>query len=125
VVVPEVRETAVDYCVKMSAHHQVAGWSGWSNTACTAMPPWPNPPSGLTATVNGTTVHLQWTDNSAIETMYEVWALGVAGRTLPPNSTWYDWTGLAPATNYCFLVIARNATGPNGAPQVCVTTGGG
>ena len=74
--VPETLETAVGYCFKLGSHHLVAGWSGWSSTACTTMPPVPAAPSSVDATVNGTTVHLQWTDNFAIETVYEVFPWG-------------------------------------------------
>jgi hypothetical protein len=122
--VPPVLENPVTFCFKASAHNVVSGWSVWSNTACTTLPAVPAAASGLHATVDGTTVNLQWTDNSVIETYYDVIMQGGEAHPLPANSTSYDWAGLAPATQYCFHVAAGNSVGfgPSG-PAVCVTTG--
>jgi len=122
--VPPVLENPVTFCFKASAHNVVSGWSVWSNTACAMLPAVPAAASGLHATVDGTTVHLQWMDNSLIETYYDVIMQGGEAHPLPANSTSHDWAGLAPATQYCFNVAAGNSVGfgPSG-PPVCVTTG--
>jgi Fibronectin type III domain len=89
----------------------------------------PAAPSGLSAAaVNGTTIHLQWTDNSSTESGFEIASSSGTSRTTGADSTQFDWTGLSPGTNMCFHLRAYNDAGgsvfsPSSA-TVCATTPG-
>ncbi|WP_433077181.1 protein kinase domain-containing protein [Dactylosporangium sp. CA-052675] len=73
----------------------------------------PAVPSGLRATpVSASAIRLQWTDNAADETGYEV-LNGAATRTAGAGATSLTWDGLAPDTYMCFKVRAVNAAGPS------------
>ncbi|MFC7760897.1 protein kinase [Catellatospora bangladeshensis] len=63
-------------------------------------------PANLTATpISHDTVRLRWTDRSSAERGFTV-IDGVTSRDVGPNTTTYDWTGLAADTHACFKVRA-------------------
>ncbi|RRB09587.1 fibronectin type III domain-containing protein, partial [Larkinella knui] len=72
----------------------------------------PTPPSALTATnITATSLQLTWnpaTDNVAV-TGYDVYRNGTKINPSLVTNTTYPVTGLAPATAYAFLVVARDA----------------
>ncbi len=77
-------------------------------------------PTNLTATANGTSINLTWTDNASNETSYVVQQSQVANSgfvtiaTLPANSVAYTQTNLAYATTIYYRVQAANATSTSG-----------
>ena len=92
----------------------------------------PTAPSGLTGSVSGTTVTLNWTastDNIAVK-YYDVYRNGArvgtvsANGAVPPVTTFTD-SGLAASTSYQYYVVARdaqaNASGRSNT--ISVTTG--
>ncbi len=121
-------DRGVTYCFAVRAYN-IVGSSAWSNESCVWVEPSPAGPTGLTATVDGTTVHLVWTDNATNEDGFKVnlVALGtIATRTLPPDTTTYDWTGVPLGTRVCFSVRAFNEVGtsnPTSAPCVTLPAG--
>ncbi len=91
------------------------------------------PPAAPTLTqaiaTSSTTVHLQWTDNSATETAFIVQRSTDAGFTavttlpaLAANTTSYDDPALTASTTYWYQVIANNAAGQNVSGPLSVTT---
>lgn len=89
------------------------GVSGYSNQASAQTPPLA--PSGLSATVTAirTAVDLSWTDNSSVETAYEVERrIGDRGAftqlaVLAAGSTSYRDAGLEGSTRYTYRVRAK------------------
>src|SRR5207302_3039192 len=80
-----------------------------SNTACTAFP---FAPTNLVAkAVDGQTIDLTWTDNSAFEDGYEVQRCCQTGSIvvadLPANAVSYRDAGLAPNAQYSYTVRAK------------------
>jgi hypothetical protein len=118
-------EVGVEYCAQIRAVNSLYGASAWTPWACTVSLPAPAAPSDRRATaINESTIRLEWTDNSNIETSYTIMRKdSLSSRNLPPNSTSYDWTGLTPATEYCFRIYAKNAAGVGvQGPFICATT---
>jgi hypothetical protein len=118
------------YCFKVQAYNSV-GESAWSPSwACRALEPAPAAPSNVSVTaISHDTVRIAWTDNSDTETGFRVRRLvnGVLDlRTVPANTTSYDWAGLPPDTQVCFQVMAFNLGGQSsGVPSglsACATT---
>ncbi|MEV6495798.1 ricin-type beta-trefoil lectin domain protein, partial [Actinoplanes sp. NPDC051633] len=94
----------------------------------------PTTPHSLTATAAGTTVTLSWaasTDNEGVRA-YDIYRDGakagtVAGTPTDPPATSFVDSGLAPARQYMYDVVARDAqanASPHSAPAT-VTTGAG
>ena len=84
-----------------------------SNTACTAFP---FAPTNLVAkAVDGQTIDLTWTDNSAFEDGYEVQRCCQTGSivvaNLPANAVSYRDAGLAPNAQYSYTVRAKKDQG--------------
>ena len=84
-----------------------------SNTACTAFP---FAPTTLVAkAVDGQTIDLTWTDNSAFEDGYEVQRCCQTGSivvaNLPANAVSYRDAGLAPNAQYSYTVRAKKDQG--------------
>ncbi|MFZ4771584.1 MAG: fibronectin type III domain-containing protein [Ferruginibacter sp.] len=81
----------------------------------TVIIPPPATPTGLTASVSGTTINLSWTDNATDENNYVVQRSlapnsGFANvTTIAANSNAYSNTGLAYATTYYYRVQATNS----------------
>jgi hypothetical protein len=84
-----------------------------SNTACTAFP---FAPTNLVAkAVDGQTIDLSWTDNSAFEDGYEVQRCCQTGSivvaNLPANAVSYRDAGLVPNVRYSYTVRAKKDQG--------------
>src|SRR5256886_4008933 len=84
-----------------------------SNTACTAFP---FAPTTLVAkAVDGQTIDLTWTDNSAFEDGYEAQRRCQTGRvlvsSLPANATTYRDASLVPNAQYSYTVRAKKDQG--------------
>ena len=85
----------------------------------------PDPPTGLTASVAGGDVQLQWTDNSDLESAYRVLRqqTGLSSfdviATLDANSTSYVDAGL-PVGEFTYRVRALNESGQSLADTVTV-----
>lgn len=76
-----------------------------------------NIPSNFAGTAtSSSSVKLTWTDQSSIETGYEIWRrkpggiFMLAGKT-GPNATTFDDTGVEPAVAYQYKIRGFNATG--------------
>ena len=84
-----------------------------SNTACTAFPFAPT--TLLARAVDGQTIDLTWTDNSAFEDGYEVQRCCQTGwivvASLPANAVSYRDAGLAPNAQYSYTVRAKKDQG--------------
>ena len=113
-------------CFRVVAFNAYANGAA-SNTSCVGIP---NDPSNLTAVaVNGSTVRLTWSDNSALETAYQVYRWSRTNGTpevvgqLPANTTSYDDVGL-PDNTYMYRVWALNGqtSGNSNLATVMVAT---
>jgi hypothetical protein len=90
----------------------------------------PAAPSGLAAmTITGSSVGLQWQDNSSNETGFRIERCSGAGCTnfaqvaqVGAGTTSFSSTGLSKNTRYSFRVRAFNATGTSGASNVVSVT---
>lgn len=78
----------------------------------------PDAPSGLTATASGTSIILNWIDNSTNEDNFLMVRKEGNGLWLPmqsvilgPNTTSYTDTGLSPGSTYSYKVWATNVFG--------------
>ena len=96
-------------CYQVFAFNAV-GDSPASSMACTTPPA---APTDLVATLasDGQTVDLAWTDNSAVEDGYEVWADDGYGdwyaiASLGPNATNFRYEGDPYAYSYGYAVVA-------------------
>jgi titin len=125
---PTTIEEFVEYCFLVKAEN-VVGSSAWSNQACVTPLPAPAAPSSLTATAtSSSTILLTWNDNSNVEETFILWRQNHLPPVYPSaNATSYEWGGLAPNTQYCFRVQARNASWTSGAAPggwtfLCATT---
>ncbi|MBB5873703.1 serine/threonine-protein kinase [Allocatelliglobosispora scoriae] len=68
-------------------------------------------PGNLTATpISAGTIRLRWKDRSVGESGFTV-IDGSTSRDVGPDTTTYDWTGLAPSSYSCFKVRAFNSSG--------------
>jgi Big-like domain-containing protein/fibronectin type III domain protein len=120
-------------CYRVVAFNK-SGDSPPSGTDCAT------PPAGPTnlrrTVVDDRTVDLVWTDNSGVETSYELWRSdsGIVA-TLPPSTTSFRDSDLSPNTRYTYLVRAHReddvsdysnvadvllTTTPPGTPRVTV-----
>jgi titin len=109
---------ATTYYYRVQAFNAV-GPSGYSNTANATTPQVaPAAPSGLTATLSGTTVNLLWVDGSTNEDGFKVErstdnvTFGVI-TTLGAGATSYADTSGVPAQTYYYRVQAFNTAGPS------------
>ena len=106
-------------CYRVFAFNTFGNSQG-SNVDCTAVPA---APSGLAASVSGSSVDLTWTDNSAVEDGFQVerWTatspIGVVA-TLPANATGYQDAGLADSTYYYQVKATRDGGTSNGSNNV-------
>jgi hypothetical protein len=114
-------------CYRVIAFNQY-GDAPASNTSCTAFPA---APTNLVAkSVDGQTIDLTWTDNSAFEDGYEVQRCCQAGwivvASLPANTASYRDAGLIANTQYYYLVRAKKDQGfsaySNYASAITATT---
>jgi C1A family cysteine protease len=114
------------YTYRVRAYN-VGGYSGFSNTIDITTPP--IAPTSLAATtLTSGSVHLTWTDNSAMEDGFEIWQSKDSGAwglkvSVGSNVTSTDITGLAELSNYCYEVRAYNSNGEsNYSNQACSKT---
>jgi len=99
-----------------------------SNTSCTAFPA--TPTNLVAKSVDGQTIDLTWTDNSAFEDGYEVQRCCQTGwiviASLPANAMTYRDAGLASNTQYSYVVRAKKDQGfsanSNYASAITATT---
>ncbi|WP_156035519.1 fibronectin type III domain-containing protein [Terrabacter tumescens] len=89
----------------------------------------PSAPTGLTASMSGTMVQLQWTDTATTEATYEVQRSTDDGATwsslvtLPPDSTTYQDSTALSSNRYAYRVLALNSNGPSApSPVASITT---
>src|SRR5439155_969843 len=102
----------LQYCYKVQAIAQKRV-IGTSNTACAAFP---FAPTNLVAkAVDGQTIDLTWTDNSAFEDGYEVQRCCQTGwivvASLPANAVSYRDAGLISNAQYSYTVRAKKDLG--------------
>jgi hypothetical protein len=102
----------------------------WADARLLSTPPQPPAaPSGLAATaLSGTEIRLNWSDNAANETGFQIdrspngttgWTqVGTAGA----NATTFTNTGLTASTTYFYRVRAVNAGGPSANSNVADAT---
>ena len=88
----------------------------------------PGAPSGLVASVNGSTVQLFWNDNAGNETAVGIYLANGSGaftkvQTLAANETDATLSGLA-AGSYRAYVVATNSAGDSGASNIATFTVG-
>jgi titin len=103
------------------------GYSAYSNIAyASTTGSVPNAPSNLTASASGTTVTLNWFDNSSNETAFELLRstdgstfLHLASTTA--STTAYNDTGVAPGT-YWYRVRAANSSGYSSTTNTATAT---
>lgn len=110
--------TTYYYRVQAVRSNTVSAWSNTANATTVALPPSiPVAPTNLTATANGTSINLAWTDNAINETTYIVQRSLSASTnfitiaTLAANSITYINAGLPNSTTYYFRVQAANTNG--------------
>jgi hypothetical protein len=85
------------------------GASGPSNIACIVPPV---PPATVTATVNGTSVDISWTDASGLATSYEISRPGREPiATVSASTRSYHDAGPLPDGQYIYWVNARSSDG--------------
>ncbi len=82
------------YYYKVRAYNTISGESSDSNSASVAVEGYPNPPSGVAASFDGSqTVTVSWTDNASNETGFKVWQKNPSGTFIlnktiaTPNTT--------------------------------------
>jgi len=113
------------FCFRIRALNYVAGHSGWSAQACVSTAHLvPAAPSNLHLTpLGGGVVRLEWTDNANNEDGFRVSRYGtIPYRTVPADSTSYDWADLSTGTEACFTVSAFNTHATSTATgRVCIT----
>jgi hypothetical protein len=109
-------------CSHVQAYNS-AGVSAWTSWGCTTTPAAvtiPAAPSNLSATpLSSSSIRVTWSDNSNNETSFAVkrysWS-GSAWVTIASAgagvTSWTD-SGLAPSSDYPYLVCARNSAGEN------------
>ncbi|GAA3217518.1 carbohydrate binding domain-containing protein [Actinocorallia longicatena] len=102
----------------------VSGGVIGSGSPCAPDTTAPTAPTGLAATVTGTTVKLTWTaaaDNVGV-TGYEITRTGPDGTVkLAATAVSFSDTGLSPETAYTYSVTAKDAAGNVSAPSGTVT----
>jgi hypothetical protein len=105
------------YTYRVRAYNR-GGFSAYSNEASITLPTLPAAPSGLQATVTGSSsVGLTWIDNSGNETGFRIERSDNGGasysffKLLESNETSYTDTGLTPDTPYIYRVRAINGSG--------------
>ena len=97
------------YCYRVSAVY--SGDEGLSNVDCTARPAAPT--NVVAVAADAQSVNLQWTDNSSVETQYEVQRSldAITAQTIATvgaNVTTYHDVGLATNNKYWYRVRARS-----------------
>jgi fibronectin type 3 domain-containing protein len=116
------------YTYQVQAANPV-GTSAPSASASVTLPTPPSPPTNIHATqVTSTEVDLSWQDNAPNAIGYNIFrefthsSITVVAATLPPGSTSFQDTGLAPNTLYQYHVEPYNAAGYSGDSGLEVTT---
>ena len=111
-------DTVYTYRVRVAL---ASGLTGYSNEASARTAPLsPGAPTFLTAEgLSAFEISLNWQDNSAVETGFEVERRQGSApfqwiATLPPNATSYINQGLPPSTQYSYRVRAITAGGETG-----------
>ncbi|GAA0190235.1 hypothetical protein GCM10009122_51600 [Fulvivirga kasyanovii] len=86
----------------------------------------PIAPTGLSANMSGNEVVLNWEDNSAIETNYQVWRSAGAGfelvTTLGADVSTYTDKNVSGLTAYTYKVTAKNAHYTSDSGEATITT---
>jgi hypothetical protein len=109
------------YYYRIRALSASLGNSAYSNVVNVTTPTPPAAPSDLTATDTGSTINLQWQDNSTNDDGIYVWrqvtsqGSFVLIATLSSNATSYSDTGLEAGTTYYYEVQAFSASLGNSA----------
>ncbi len=82
------------YYYKVRTYNTISGESTDSNSSSVAVEGYPNPPSGVTSSFDGSqTVTVSWTDNASNETGFKVWQKSPSGTFIlnktiaTPNTT--------------------------------------
>ncbi|MCH6256115.1 fibronectin type III domain-containing protein [Puniceicoccaceae bacterium K14] len=117
-----------------------SNWPRIASVAFTSTPPptfssgsTPNAPTSLSATtVSSSQINLSWTDNSNIETGFEIDRKTGSGGTYSQiatpgaNTTSFSNTGLSASTNYVYRVRATNSNGDSSnSNEASATTSSG
>ena len=120
-------DSGVPYTYRVLAFNEM-GQSGYSNLAVVITPSIPATPTDAEAVlITATTIDLTWKDNADNEDGYRI-LRQIPGGTfqqialLPPSTTFYNDTGLAPSTNYDYHIIAYNSAGYADFAGISVTT---
>ncbi|WP_166379036.1 fibronectin type III domain-containing protein [Catellatospora methionotrophica] len=110
------------HCYRVRAFNAY-GASAEIGPVCATTPSLPAAPSGVTATVvTGTSVRVDWADNSGNETAFDV-SDGTSTVAVAAGSISYTWAGLANGATRCFQVRSRNLVGHSPwAGNACATT---
>ena len=110
--------TEYTYRVLANRDGLASTYSNESSAITTVAPPIPSPASNLRVNAVGrTTVDLSWQDNSSNEEAFQLERRAGGGgelrviELLPPGTTAFTDTALAPGTTYSYRVIAINAGG--------------
>jgi hypothetical protein len=108
-----------------------AGYSAYTNVAFATLLSPPNAPTNLVATVTGSTIHLDWADNSENEDTFLVERAtdGISFTEIASthaNDATYTDPGLG-ANTYTYRVRARNSAGTSGYTNIAsgmISSGG-
>jgi hypothetical protein len=105
------------YVYRVRASNATGDSANSSTASASAVACKPAAPSGLSATLSGSSINLAWTDNSANETGFKVERSANAGGTwaqltlTAANATTYSDSSLTCGTSYTYRVTATNAGG--------------
>ncbi len=84
----------------------------------------PTAPTSLSVTpLSSSSVNFSWSDNSNNETEFKIYYSGSYNNSVSANITSQTYVSLAPSTQYCFQVSAKNNYGESAlSSQKCGTT---